>query len=485
MNLDSRLRRSADEAQGLFRDLPIPSQPRRRPWGPGVAIATAVVVLVVVGLVAVLIEQVDSGPVLTVGPSTTLGTTTPPTTSPQSGIEPLRLDNGVSLLTVEMDDGTRLAVLLPTSLTPGTIEITTGVSRAEISGPGFDGSLSYELCPGDTQDEGSLNDRGALVALVSDRVIVCRPDQLLILDITTTADVPAESLHAFDIVPVDVGDGYNSAVENSDVSAFCCEPFGPIRLGSSVITANRYTSGQITAWDYETLIPQWTVDIGDSSILVGSYDDLVIATPGRGRLVGIDTSSGEFRWELQLGPDEEVVGAANELGESTWYIASEFPIEGEVAPPRVRAVDVQSGETTWMAELRPGTVLQWTDPALFPDTIVVMDVPRFVADQGTTTTSHLIGLDRATGDQLWATDLEDVTESFSDRRLAHDPDRNLLIAATPRGEVFSIDPQTGQILWRTETGWVQIIGLDDDTVVLQRGSEQLELDLQTGEATQR
>jgi outer membrane protein assembly factor BamB len=114
-----------------------------------------------------------------------------------------------------------------------------------------------------------------------------------------------------------------------------------------------------------------------------------------------------------------------------------------------------------------------------------MDVPRFVTDQGTTTTSHLTGLDRATGNQLWSTDLEDPTEGFSEGLLAHDPERSLLIAATPQGEVFSIDPETGQVTWRTTTGFVRIMGLDDETVTLQQGAAQLELDLQTGEAIER
>jgi hypothetical protein len=416
------------------------------------------------------------------GPTTTVGTTAPTTTSQESGVEPLRLDFGVSVVSIEMDDGTRFAVLLPTSLVPETIEITTGWSNAEINGTGFQGSLSYALCPGDTQDAGSLNGRGALVARVADRLIVCRPDQLLILDITAPTDIPAETFDDFDIVPVDVGDGYIAAVAASEVSAFCCEPFGPIRLGPLVVTANRYTSGLITAWDYETLIPQWTVDMGDSSILLGSHDELVVATAGREKLVGIDTASGETRWELPLGLDEEVVGLADERGESTWYFTTEYPVTGEVAPPRVRAVDIESGETAWTADLRPETVLQWADPAPFADAIVVMDVPRFVTDQGTTTTSHLIALDRATGYQLWATDLEDTTQGFSARLFAHDPESNLLIAATPGGEVFSIDPKTGQILWRTETGFVQIVSLNDEAVVLQRGSGQLALDLQTGDA---
>ena len=180
-----------------------------------------------------------------------------------------------------------------------------------------------------------------------------------------------------------------------------------------------------------------------------------------------------------------MIGAASEPGENTWYVSTQFPNTGEVASPRLRAVYVQSGELAWMAQMRPETVLQWVDPALFPDKIVVMDVPRIGADQRTSTTSHLIAYDRATGDLLWATDLEDSTEGFSDRLLAHDPERNLLFAATPGGEVFSIDPETGEILWRTQTGFVRIIGQDEETVRLQRGSEQLELDLQTGEAIDR
>ncbi|MCI0679463.1 MAG: PQQ-binding-like beta-propeller repeat protein [Actinobacteria bacterium] len=485
MNLDRRIRRSAEEAGDLFESAPVPTLPQRRPWGPAGAIATALVVLVVFGLVGVLNQPDDSGPALTVRPATTLGTTAPSTTGRESGAEPLRLDNGVSLVTVEMGDGTRFAILLPTSLVPGAIEITTGVSNAEINGPGFQGSLSYALCPGDTQDAGSLNSRGALVARVSDRLTVCRPDQLLILDITTRDEVPAESFDAFDIVPVDVGDEYTAAVDNSAVSTFCCEPFGPIQLGSLVITANRHTSGQITAWDYDTLIPQWTVDMGDSSILLGALDDLVVATPGRGVLAGLDARTGVTRWALELGDNEEVVGVGSETGAYEWYVSTEFPMEGEVAVPSLRAVNIRSGELTWMAQMRSETFLQWADPAVFPDTIVVMDVPRAVEVGGTTTTSHLIAFDRATGNQLWATDLEDPTEGFSDGLLAHDPESNLLIAATPGGEVFSVDPETGQILWRTETGFVRIVDLDDQAVTLQRGSDQLELDLQTGKTIER
>jgi len=485
MNLDRRLRRSAEEAENLFKSKPVPSLPERRPWGPVVVVATALVVLAVFGLVAVFTEPDDSGPAVTGTPSTS--TTIPPTTTigESSGVEPLRLDDGVSLVPVEMEDGTRIAVLLPTELVPGRVEVDAGSSSAELEGPGFHGALSYAFCPGDTQDAGSLNIHGALVAQLSDRLVVCRPDQVMTLDIFTNGDAPTRSPEAFNLVPMDLGTEYLAVIEASNQSPFCCDAFGPLRTGPLVITANRFTSGEITAWDYETLVPQWTTSIGNSSILLGSLGDLVVATPGRGGLVGVDADNGEIRWELGFPQDEEVVGVGNETGGSIWYISTEFPNEGAVAAPHLRAVDVEFGELMWMTEGRPGTLLQWVDPAVFPDLVVVMDVPRFVAGQDTSTTSHLIAFDRTTGEQVWTTDLDDPTEAFSDRLLGNDPDTSVLIAATPDGEVFSIDPETGQILWRTETGFVRIIELDTSTVRLQQGESETQLDLQTGDQINR
>jgi len=391
----------------------------------------------------------EADPTTSLAPTTSVvvSTTIPPTTTigEGSGTEPVRLD-GVSLVPVEMEDGTRIAVLLPSELVPGLVEVDVFSSGAELEAPGFHGSLSYSFCTGSIQDAGSVNSRGALVAHLSDRLVVCRPDQYLTLDITASQEIATESHDSFDLVPVDIGHQYSAAAESSVGATICCDAFGPLRIGKLVITANRYTSGRITAWDYETLMPQWTTSIGDSSILLGSSDGLVVATPGQGGLVGVDARTGETRWELGFTQGDEVVGVANEPSENLWYISTDFPGEGGGPPPRLRAVDIQSGESIWMTEGRPDTLLQWVDPTVFPDLVVVMDVPRFDPDQGTTTTRHLIAFDRVTGDKVWTTDLGDPTEGFSDRLLATDPDRGILIAATPEGEVFSIDPASGHIL---------------------------------------
>lgn len=477
MSLEKRIRRSVEESERLFASKPVPqwSEPAR--WGPGVAVVTALVVIAVFGLVALLTTSSDSAPAMnsTQVTSTTLSATT--TVVSASAIEPLRLDGGVSLISVEMDDGTRIAVLVPTEVVPGRVEVNPDSTTAQINADGFEASLSYEFCPGDLQDRGSLNARGSVIARTGETLTVCRPDQLLVLEVVSSAEISGQGEEAFDMVPVDLGPEYLTAVEPN--MPFCCDAFGPLRVGPLVITANRFTSGQVNAWDYETLKPEWTTDIGQYSMLLGLKDDLVIATEGRGGFVALDVSTGDINWEAELLTDEEIVGVESE-DDSVWYISTEFPVTGSTEAPRLYAFDIDSGTRLWMAEGRPETNLQWVNPAVFPDRIVVMDTPRLVGES-ITTTSHLLAFDRDTGELIWSTDLGDSTEAFSDRLLAGDPDRGILIAATPAGEVLSVDPETGEIIWQTETGFSRIIDIGTTTVRLEQGNSEVELDLQTGE----
>ncbi|MGH8945915.1 MAG: PQQ-binding-like beta-propeller repeat protein [Acidimicrobiia bacterium] len=381
---------------------------------------------------------------------------------------------------LEMDDGTRIAILLPAGMVPGSVQVDAGSDSAELEGPDFDAVLAYEFCPGDVQDAGSLNGNGALVAVLADRLVICRPDQMLRLDIETS-EPSDHSSESFDIVPMDLGESYLATIEANDQAPICCDAFGPLPVDSLMITANRFTSGRITAWNSETLVPEWTTSIGESSLLLGAWEGVVVATPGRGQIFGLDAGNGQTLWQLALSQYEEVVGAGHESGDNVWYISSEFPIEGETAAPRVRSLDVETGQVLWTAQGRPETLLQWVDPAVFTDVVVMMDVPRFVPDQDIATTSHLLAYDKETGEQIWSVDLEDPTEAFSDRLLASDSSNEILIAATPSGEVFSLDPASGQILWRTETGFARITDLNNSTVRLQQGSAEIELDVNTGQ----
>lgn len=406
------------------------------------------------------------------GTSTTMSTRV----DDSSAVEPLRLDDGVSLVPVDMDEGTRIAVLLPTELVPGRVQVDADSSSAVMEADGFRASLTYAFCSGDLQERGSVNARGAVTARVTGSFTVCRPDQMLILDVSSNAHISDEAEEAFDMVPVDLGPGYLAAIEANE--PFCCDTFGPLHAGPFVITANRFTSGQVNAWDYETLNPQWTTDIGEYSMLLGLWDELVIATPGRGGLVALHSDNGSLRWETDFLSDEEIVGVSNEE-EGVWYVSTEFPITGSTAAPRLYAIDMDTGRVLWVAEGRPETILQWADPAIFPDTVVLMDTPRLTGEP-ITTTSHLLAFDRATGEPAWSTDLGDSTEAFSDRLLVNDPDRGILIAATPAGTVFSIDPETGGIIWQTDIAFSRITGIGTDVVRLQQGDTEIKLDLQTG-----
>jgi hypothetical protein len=68
MNFDRRLRRAAQEAEGLFDSKPIPPMPERRASGPVVAVASGVIVLAVFGVVALLVSGDDSTPAVSTSP---------------------------------------------------------------------------------------------------------------------------------------------------------------------------------------------------------------------------------------------------------------------------------------------------------------------------------------------------------------------------------------------------------------------------------
>ena len=102
MSWENKIRRSVEESERIFSSKPVPewSEPAR--WGPGVAVVAALAVIVVFGLVAVFIRSPDSAPAVssTDATSTTMQATT--TVVVSSGVEPLRLEGGVSLISVEM-----------------------------------------------------------------------------------------------------------------------------------------------------------------------------------------------------------------------------------------------------------------------------------------------------------------------------------------------------------------------------------------------
>jgi outer membrane protein assembly factor BamB len=239
----------------------------------------------------------------------------------------------------------------------------------------------------------------------------------------------------------------------------------------------------VTAWDSQTLVPRWTKDLGESSIgetsmLMGVAGELVLVTPGTDRVVALDALSGEIVWEVPI--QGFVVGVAPDPDTRRWYVTTDFECDGCTEPPLVTALDVETGMVIWTSEGEVRTTWQWADPAVFPGMVVVMDVPGYRQECEPEETARLRAFDSSTGARLWATDLDSPSEAFSDHLLMHDVERRILVASTPDGSVFSIDPATGDVLWRADTGFARILEIEEDAVVLEWYNPRY-LDLETGQ----
>jgi len=476
MRLDDRLRGAADEAAGLFNDEKVPafSRPPRRGLIPAVGLAGLVAAAIIVA------AGVRSGP----EPDRTgVVTTTAPVTSTTIGSQdgalvlPRPIDGGSSVIDVILGDGSRFAVVVPTSIVDGPVEVTTVATSAELLGDSLDAGLSLRFCS-EVLDFTEVNARGAEVATRDDELVVCRPDQMVMMRFTGGAAYAPDDVDRFDIVPVAIGEQYAAALDRGGL--WWIDDFGPLRVGDAVIAAGRYSSGTVVSWDEETLVPRWSMSIGDSSILLGVAGERVLATPGTGSVVGLSLATGEVEWRTVIPDGLTVVGAAPDGTRPVWYVSVDEETEGATGPPRLLAIDVDAGTLLWDAEGEAATLLQWSDPVVIDGVVAMLDVPRYTDPDVSPGSGHVVGFDAASGERLWAAEVVGGS-GFSDGLLAADPARDLLIAVGPGGAVTSIDPATGDVRWVTDLGFSRIVALETDTVLLVEGAEEVRLDLATGE----
>ena len=212
-------------------------------------------------------------------------TTAPSTTTATPDgvlVIPRRISGNVAVFDVILDDGSRFAVLLPFYTEGGPVQLTAQRTSAHLHSGAFDATLSFDTCSGEVQTAGVVNERGALVAVTEDAILVRRPDQSLFLHVTGMSSTDAEAVDAFDIVPLAIGNEYAAAANEAFLGL--SDPFGPITIGDVIVTASGYGAGIVTGWSLDTAVPRWTASVGTSSFLMGTQEDQVLATPGMGSI---------------------------------------------------------------------------------------------------------------------------------------------------------------------------------------------------------
>lgn len=234
---------------------------------------------------------------------------------------------------------------------------------------------------------------------------------------------------------------------------------GPLILGASVYVATQAVpDGRVLALRLKTGVPEWSVRTGGVSAPLAIADSMVIAATDRGAVVALDLTSGNRRWERQLGRGARAVPvvvpsgiAVATIGDSLYLLdPGSGAIRAQAATPGTVIGSPATDGRRLFAATTAGHVLA----IALPDLTVLWDRP--VGDA-------VYGAIAVAGDTLYA-----VTERGTLWRISlavpqsarfielgvpatagPTPLANGVLVAGVTGDVLLIDAATDSVLWRT------------------------------------
>ena len=215
-------------------------------------------------------------------------------------------------------------------------------------------------------------------------------------------------------------------------------------------------SGHVTAVELASGEVRWSEDLGTSiagAVTIDS-DRALVATVGEQRtpgvVVALDRSSGEELW--RTGGD--VVRGS--------VVSPPILANGRILilePASVVALDASDGGLLWRTEIvnplrstpfQPQTIVSAMAPVSADGTVFVVDG-----------SGRVYGLDAETGIQRWDQALNDPSP-LTPPLLT---DQHLLVP-TNSGELYAVDPRTGHLVYRVDSGGLLLRGLADAGDVL-------------------
>ncbi|MBT8251078.1 MAG: PQQ-like beta-propeller repeat protein, partial [Acidimicrobiia bacterium] len=394
--------------------------------------------------------------------TTTLVTTTMPAVLEREKVLTTPTADGFVIADLTLTDGSRFMLQLPDSRGDGLTlaqPVPPGVD-ALVEGLNVRGLLRFDFCPGEA---GYINPQGSVVIdRDPNRVTLCRPDQFTQITLESDQPFTRDETDLLHIIPVAYGSKFTESLIGAEllVEQCCFDEFGPIDVEGAILVSNGYQGGQVMALDRDTLVPLWTTKIGDASLLHGLTgfdvsDSVLIVSPQRGRVLGIDSSDGQHLWTIDLG-DGFVVNVSS-ASDDLWLVAVSYDETRDQRAPELVAFNPNDGEVKWSARGFEGTGWQHTPTVITPETAILLDVAE------TAPASSVHAFDLITGQRRWVTRVGDRGIRFppSDLMVA-DIGRDLLLVMTVDGDVVRLDPNNGAELWRTTTGFGTFTGLSPD-----------------------
>lgn len=268
-------------------------------------------------------------------------------------------------------------------------------------------------------------------------------------------------------------------------------------------------TGRITALARDSGDALWSAELGGPAFLQGTAGGIVVANTQHERIVGLDVTDGEIRWDIALSDvGLEGYGAVTSaITESVSAIGVSATFEGDTRAPVVLGVDTATGELLWTTPLVEGTDLMFGTPPVNDHHAVFTST---LSHPGSAEENVAALLDLVDGSVVWTVGMGG-SQGFSDHpaiingpyvHLPAHPDvltvdlrdgeqrwaRNGYGAAlvddglwllTYEGTLELVDPATGDVLRSTETPTplaTQLIGLGDGTLGVVSSTELVILD---------
>jgi len=208
-------------------------------------------------------------------------------------------------------------------------------------------------------------------------------------------------------------------------------------------------SGHVTAVELTSGDVRWSTDLGSSIAGAVSVDGdrVLAATVGEqqtpGFVAALDRSTGEELWRT----GEDVIRGN--------LVSAAVVTDGRILvlePSSVVALDASDGRLLWRTEIVNPLTTPFSPEAIAAMAPVSADGWVFAVD----TTGRVYGLDAETGEMRWDHALNDRSP-LTPALLTEDH----LLVPTNSGELYSLDPQTGHLVFRVDAGASFLRGLAD------------------------
>lgn len=408
-------------------------------------------------------------------------------------ISPRTLTDGAGIYALELADGGRFRLTLPEALaTDLTIDEPPAPAPITLAGPAATIAITFEHCP--DQAGMSWNPLGSTVATVDDVIRVCRPDELIAMEIRPAIPSDPALAEAVDLRPIELGPRYRTVlISQWEELAGCgnCAPWGPMVYPEERVAVHRTGPTSVTAIDLDTLADVWSIDTGGFNTYLHGGPDAVYLEVTGGPFISLDPETGRERWRLEREPDERNAGLSGHA-DHIWLLRSSFSVEGDDRPPLLRRIDPSTGEVLWTAEGRAGTEWQWDGPAVIDGMVAIMDVPNNPGVPVEPVGGAVLGFEPASGEHAWTTGLDSPTEAYDYNLIAvfEFEDGPALFVKTIDGDLLRIEPTTGAVRWRQFIGRADFTGTDLGpggrlALDLTTPGEQILIDVDTGATISR